>query len=33
MGFWVKDKAFYKKMAAIAIPLALQKLIKVGGGL
>lgn len=33
MGFWVKDKAFYKKMAAIAIPLALQNLINVGVGL
>ena len=33
MGFWVKDKAFYKKMAASAIPLALQNLINVGVGL
>ena len=30
MGFWVKDKHFYKKMAAIAIPLALQNLSNVG---
>ena len=30
MSFWVKDKSFYQKMAAIAIPLALQNLINVG---
>ena len=29
-SFWVKDKLFYRKMAAIAIPLALQNLINVG---
>ncbi|MDD3192735.1 MAG: MATE family efflux transporter [Oscillospiraceae bacterium] len=29
MSFWVKDKQFYQKMAAIAIPLALQNLINV----
>ena len=30
MSFWVKEKSFYQKMAAIAIPLALQNLINVG---
>ena len=30
VSFWVKDKSFYQKMAAIAIPLALQNLINVG---
>ena len=32
MSFWVKEKSFYQKMAAIAIPLALQNLINVGVG-
>ena len=30
MSFWVKEKSFYQKMVAIAIPLALQNLINVG---
>ena len=33
MNFMVKDKEFYKKLLAIAIPLALQNLINVAVGL